>query len=94
MSGTMPPAAGLQATNINATGMTLAWDQAQPPPLAYILQYKVHGTTVWHNAEALEQHVIMGLATNTAYDFQVVAVYPASSVTGMVTESTTGEASV
>lgn len=70
------PAQGLTATQVQATAITVAWQQPTTgtPPFTYLLLYRITGTTIWQSMTvglgALTVTVI-NLVPNTSYDFEV-----------------------
>jgi len=72
------PALNLTATQVQATAVTLMWDQPSigTPPFSYVINYRVLGTTTWQTFTVSPGAVavtVIGLLPSTTYEFEVLS---------------------
>lgn len=71
------PAQNLVAAQVQATAVTLDWQQPATgtPPFTYSVNYRITGTTIWQNiivGQGALTVTVINLVPNTSYDFEVV----------------------
>jgi hypothetical protein len=71
------PAQNLIATQVQATAVTLAWQQpvTGTPPFTYSVNYRITGTTIWQTftvGQGALAVTVINLVPLTQYDFEVV----------------------
>jgi hypothetical protein len=72
------PAQNLIATQVQATAVTLAWQQPiiGTPPFTYSVNYRITGTPIWQTltvGQGALTVTVISLLPNTSYDFEVLA---------------------
>jgi hypothetical protein len=80
----------LTAGTITSTSVAFKWTAPSlAVPFGYQIQYKVHGTSTWHNVIMPTTQTIGGLASGTSYDFQVLALTSGQVSSPILIASTT-----
>jgi len=88
-----PIPAGLNTTNIQSKQAKLNWSNVSCADY-YVIQYKVHGTSVWTKKNTkgnVNTYVLKNLTPNTQYDWRIATADSANSIeaTGEYTDSIT-----
>ena len=88
LSSACPVTSGLNATSITSSSATLGWNPAGGAA-SYNVQYRITGSSTWtFSTSNSTSKVISGLASNSAYEFQVQTVCSAGGTSSWSPSST------